>query len=127
MLDDATSILIVEDEFMVSMMLDSDLRDLGAEKVTSKSKLTDGLEAARAGDFSFAILDVNLNGEESFPIADVLRERKIPFMFATGYGREGVDDRFADCTVLTKPYTTFALQDAIKSILSSQGVGEDAD
>lgn len=109
-------ILIVEDEMMVEMFLKDMLVDLGHEIVASKRSLDDGLEVAQSAQFDFAILDVNLRGAASFPIADVLRERRIPFTFATGYGRAGIDDRFADIPILRKPFSIKQLS----AIVSSQ-------
>ncbi|WP_202900461.1 hypothetical protein [Parvularcula oceani] len=105
--------LLVEDEFMVAMLVEGYLHDLGVERVTRSATLQDGLAQARRGDFDFAILDVRLNQDLSFPIAEVLRERGIPLTFQTGYGGEGIESRFADCPVLTKPYTLEKLREIL--------------
>ena len=98
-------ILIVEDEMMVEMFLKDMLVDIGHEVVASKRSFNEGMEVAQSAQFDFAILDVNLRGVASFAIADVLRERRIPFVFATGYGKIGIHDRFADIAVLSKPFS----------------------
>jgi CheY-like chemotaxis protein len=59
---------------------------------------------ARDADIDAAVLDVNLNGQDSFAAAEILYERSIPFVFATGYGSDGITDRFRDAPVLTKPF-----------------------
>ena len=108
-------VLIVEDEMMVEMFLKDMLVDLGHEIVASKRSVNEGLEIAQSAQFDFAILDVNLRGVPSYPIADVLRERGIPFAFATGYGKTGIDDRFADIVVLSKPFSIKLLSSIIDS------------
>jgi DNA-binding response OmpR family regulator len=108
-------ILIVEDEMMVEMFLRDMLVDLGHEIVASKRSFNEGLEVAQSAQFDFAILDVNLRGVASYPIADVLRERGIPFAFATGYDKTGIDDRFVDIAVLTKPFSIKLLSSIIDS------------
>jgi hypothetical protein len=65
-----------------------------------------------------AILDINLNGEPSYAIGDVLRERNIPFVFATGYGASGMPERFHGVVVLTKPYKIDVLSNAIEDAVS---------
>lgn len=95
--------LLVEDESLIAMLLEDQLRALGVTEVTLAPTLQAGLEKASAGEFDFAVLDVNLNGERSDAIAAVLVERGVPFAFSTGYGRAGVAERFASYPVATKP------------------------
>ena len=109
--------LLVEDEFMVSMLVETYLRDLGVDEIVTASTFAKGLVAAETEGLSFAILDVNLNGTMSFPIAARLRERGVPITFQTGYGRKGVEEAFADCPVLAKPYTRKELRDALDCLL----------
>ncbi|KQV40001.1 MULTISPECIES: response regulator [unclassified Rhizobium] len=99
-------IFIVEDEALVAMLMEDILTDLGHEVSGIASRLHEAREIARTGAFDLAILDVNLNGEPSYPIAETLRERRIPFAFATGYGGMGLDQSFADVPALAKPYVT---------------------
>src|SRR3546814_16340509 len=67
------------------------------------TRLQEGLSMAHHAEVDFALLDVNLAGEKSFPIADVLTGRGIPFAFVTGYGRRGVESRYAPVPVVPKP------------------------
>ena len=108
-------ILIVEDEPLIAMMLEDflevlDKRAAGtADSVATALEQLDGIDAA--------ILDVNLRGgEKSTPVAEALAERGIPFVFATGGGEEGVDERFRDRPRLTKPFTMDGVAKALESL-----------
>src|SRR3982074_3873089 len=79
-------VLVVEDEAMVTMLLREMLKDIGCEVVGSASRLNDAIEKATSLSFDLAILDVNLNGERTFQVADLLAARGVGFVFATGYG-----------------------------------------
>jgi DNA-binding response OmpR family regulator len=96
--------LVVEDEVLVGMLLEDMLRELGCEVVALSTNLADAVEQARTASFDFAVLDVNLNGQQSFPVADVIRGRGLPFLFATGYGSKIVAAAHVDAPVLQKPF-----------------------
>lgn len=98
-------VLIVEDEMLVAMLLEDMLGELGYRVAGCKHSLDSALAFSKEGAFDCAVLDVNLNGRLSFPIARVLRERNIPFIFASGYGAAGVDEQFKAVQVLSKPFT----------------------
>jgi len=97
-------ILVVEDEALVAMLMEDTLEELGHEVSAVASRLHDARELARTGDFDLAILDVNLDGRPSYPIAQALKERGIPFAFATGYGNKGLDQSFVGIPTLAKPF-----------------------
>jgi DNA-binding response OmpR family regulator len=98
-------ILVVEDEAMISMLLEDMVLDCGGELVGPVARFDAALELARKAEFAVAVLDLNLNGTLSYPIAEVIRERGIPVIFATGYRTDGVLDRFSDCPTLQKPFS----------------------
>jgi CheY-like chemotaxis protein len=98
-------ILVVEDEAMISMLLEDMVLDCGGEIVGPVAKFDAALELAHEAEFGVAVLDLNLNGTLSYPIAEVIRERGIPVIFATGYGEKGLLDRFRDCAILQKPFS----------------------
>ena len=109
-------VLIVEDEMMIAMDMGDMLAEMGFEIVGPAAWLQRGLELARQESFDLAVLDVNLAGETSFPIADILRDRGIPFLFATGYGAAGLTKTYAGTTTLQKPVEFSQLKDAIASL-----------
>jgi CheY-like chemotaxis protein len=106
-------ILIVEDEAMVAMVLEDMVLDMGHHVVGPAARLETAVGLARSEMIDFAILDVNLGEFRSFPVADVLSARGIPFIFATGYGRSGLVDPYKNATVLGKPYDLAAMQVAV--------------
>jgi CheY-like chemotaxis protein len=77
------------------------------------AKFDDALVLAHKAEFAVAVLDLNLNGVLSYPIAEVIRERGIPVIFATGYGADGVLDRFGDCLTLQKPFSQQDFAEAV--------------
>ncbi|MCX7365763.1 MAG: response regulator [Alphaproteobacteria bacterium] len=108
---------MVEDEFLVSMLVESIVGDLGATIVGPYSRLADGLAAARTENFDGAILDLNLRGEAAEPLADLLMGRGVPFLFVTGYQRDGIDRRYASIPVLQKPIDAEALKRILTSLV----------
>src|SRR4051812_49879923 len=78
-------ILVVEDEFLIRMLLEDMLTDLGYELVGVAGRLDEATELAKTKDFDLAILDVNLDGHDVYPVADLIGKRGLPFMFVTGY------------------------------------------
>jgi CheY-like chemotaxis protein len=111
-------VLIVEDEAMISMMIEDCLDQLGYDVVAVASRLDDGLEKARTLDIDVAVLDVNLHGKLSYPIAEILVDRHIPFIFATGYGRAGLPENLRNVLVVTKPFREQQLADALRAATS---------
>ena len=79
-------VLVVEDEVILGMLLEDMLGELGCEVAAISTHLEQALQLARTLDIDLAILDINLRGTQSFPVADVLGVRSVPFLFATGYG-----------------------------------------
>lgn len=110
----ARRVLVVEDEMLVAMLLEEMLADLGFEVVGPAMRLERALKMAQEENFDLAILDVNLANEQSFPVARLLRERGIPFIFATGYGSRGLEKEFDGSVVLQKPFEAHQLQHATK-------------
>jgi CheY-like chemotaxis protein len=102
---DVRRVLIVEDEVLVGMLLEEMLQELGYELAALSTHLDDALSQARTAAFDFAVLDINLNGKQSFPVADAIRSRGLPFVFATGYGRRILDAPYKDTPVLQKPFS----------------------
>ncbi|MEW9614399.1 response regulator [Shinella sp. S4-D37] len=100
----AKRILIVEDEVLVAMHLEDLLTGMGHQVVGPATRIGQAMELARRSEIDAVVLDVNLAGRKSFPVADILRQRGIPFVFATGYGAEGFVDRYRAQPTLRKRY-----------------------
>ncbi|CAL8981220.1 response regulator [Rhodoplanes serenus] len=98
------NILVVEDEIMIRMLLEDMLDDLGYTIAGAVGRIDDAIKLARTGEFDMAILDVNLNGQTVSPVAEILEERGLPFVFATGYGERGLPERFMNRPTLQKPF-----------------------
>lgn len=113
-------VLVVEDEPMIAMMFDDMIQDFGSEVVGPVSGLTEALRLAATADIDAAVLDIKVGGAVVYPVADVLEQRGVPFLFATGYRREALPERFADCTALPKPFTYAMLADALDTVLAGQ-------
>ena len=103
---------------LVAMNIEDMLLELGHEVAGLASRLEPAVALARENRFDAAMLDVNLAGEPSFPIADLLTERKIPFLFATGYGRAGIEERFRARPILQKPFRAAVLCAALAALAS---------
>jgi CheY-like chemotaxis protein len=114
-------ILVVEDEAAISLLLEDMLLDFGCEVVGPAARLGTALELVRDETLDLAILDVNVAGESIYPVAAALVERKVPFVFSTGYGSAGIMDLYRDRPVLQKP---FAQRDLQQKLL--QALREDA-
>jgi CheY-like chemotaxis protein len=97
-------VLVVEDEMMVSMLIEDMLADLGCLVVGPASRLDEATELVKSADIDCAVLDVNLGGQPIFPVADLLREKGAPFAFATGYGDAGLREVDRGTPVLQKPF-----------------------
>ncbi|HWV13492.1 MAG TPA: HWE histidine kinase domain-containing protein [Sphingobium sp.] len=113
------NVLLVEDNMIIAMDGEDALRDLGAEVITAAS-VGRAREAIALHQIDFAVLDFNLGNETSLPIADLLAERGVSFLFATGYG-DGLDlpARFGEVTLLKKPYSGATLAQAIAPIIGA--------
>ncbi len=119
MADRLLRILIVEDEMLVAMNVEDMLLDLGHEVAGLAGRLEPALALAREAEIDLAMLDVNLAGEQSFPIADALIERGTPFLFATGYGLKGIPEKYRDRPVLQKPFRAQDLAQALRQAVTA--------
>jgi len=96
-------ILVVEDEYLLADTLAEALAELGAEVVGPVGHLAEALALVAAAPVDGAVLDINLHGEMVFPLADILTDRGVPYVFATGYGQENIPDRYKGVPTLSKP------------------------
>jgi CheY-like chemotaxis protein len=109
------SVLIVEDDPLISMMLEDFLETLGYVVAGASDTVEDALARVEAGGFEVAILDVHLkDGKNTWPVADRLAEKGIPFVLATGGHTEPPPAAHAGAPELAKPFTIDALQPALE-------------
>jgi CheY-like chemotaxis protein len=106
-------ILIVEDEMTIALLIEDMLIDMGHQVVAMAMRLPPALEHAETAEIDFAILDINLDGVASFPVADVLTRRGVPFAFASGYGSTGLNAAYRQYPVVRKPFQAQDLEQAI--------------
>lgn len=112
-------IFVVEDESLIRMLLEDMLTDLGHEVAATASNVSAAKLLAATGGFDAAILDVNLEGEEIFPVADILAQRNLPFVFASGYGQAALPEHFRNRPTLQKPFQTEQLEAALKGLFAA--------
>jgi CheY-like chemotaxis protein len=114
------SVLLVEDEALVSFHVEDMLRDLGCRDIWHAATVREALALLGRCRPDMAVLDVNLSGEMVFPVAERLRRAGVPFVFATGYGRRGLPEPWAQCPVLQKPFDADALS---ATLADARGAG----
>ncbi len=118
---DGLRVLIVEDEFLLAMSLEDDLRSAGCAPIGPFANLADATQATRREEFDLAILDVNLNGQVVYPLAEELLSRAKPFVLLTGYGAESLPHHFRSLPRLSKPYDLTNLVKEIGRALPAAG------
>jgi DNA-binding response OmpR family regulator len=112
------SVLLVEDEALIRMMVADMLAELGHSVFGEASDLQSGLLLASEPGVDAAILDIQLGAHSSHPIAEKLRSKGIPFAFASGYGADGVLGEFKEYPVLQKPFPIEELERCLAALLS---------
>ena len=112
-------ILLVEDEGLVAMLVEDMLAELGCEVAARADNIDVAIGEARKGGFECALLDMNLRGQEVFPVAEILREQGVPFAFLSGYGRAGLPEKFRTTPVATKPFQIEELAVALSAALAN--------
>ena len=110
-------VLLVEDEPLVSMMLADMLSAFGHKVDGPYSRFSDAILAAKTGNLQAGILDVNLGGEKTYAVADILTDLKIPFAFVTGYGPDSIVSAFSHAPVLQKPIEAAKLHALLQQIV----------
>ena len=113
------SVFLVEDEVMIRMMVADMLEELGYRIAAEAGEISEAIRLAQSIDFDLAILDVNVNGKVISPVADLIRARNRPFIFATGYGSSGLPEEYRDRPSLQKPFQIDTLARVIENTLKS--------
>ncbi len=110
-------VLLVEDEAIIAMTAEDMLEELGCTIAATASNLEEAFASVEGEAFEVALLDINLNGQQSLPVAARLRAKGRPFVFTTGYGAAGSGADYADVPLVTKPYQIADLEAAIRQAL----------
>ncbi len=113
-------VLVVEDEAMIAMLVEDMVLDFGSEVVGPVANMNDAINLARSAELDAAILDINVGGSAIFPVADILSERGVPVIFATGYGSKGLPPRFQNSPTLPKPFSYQSLAETLRVALKDQ-------
>jgi CheY-like chemotaxis protein len=117
-MSEAARVLVVEDEYLIRMLLEDMLSELGYELAAAVDGIAEASELAANGDFDVAILDVNLNGVEIYPVADILARRGLPFVFVTGYGEASLTENYRSRPALQKPFQAEQLKAVLAGLLA---------
>ena len=117
-------ILVVEDSALIVLTLEMLFDDLGWDLVGPAVSVDEALPLARDEQLDAALLDVNLDGETSWPVAAILKARGVPFAFATGYdARTALPDDFKDVPVVGKPFRMADIAEQLRQLMRSPRVG----
>ena len=111
-------ILVVEDEMLVAWTLEDMLAELGCAVVGPAVRVNQALAMIGAETIDAAVLDVNLNGEKSYPVADALAARGVPFVICTGYNKNNIKNGYRGFPMLQKPFECSKLGDALAKLLN---------
>jgi DNA-binding response OmpR family regulator len=118
-MSEGRSILIVEDEPLIAMMLEDFLESMGHSVRGTCDTVSGALEEAGKGGFDLAILDVNLKGESVWPVAALLRDRGTPFVLASGGHVEPPPPEFKNAPMIEKPFTIDRVTPIIEAALTA--------
>ncbi|WP_281978899.1 response regulator [Pseudorhizobium flavum] len=113
---EGTRVFLVEDDDLVAMSVEDMLQEISCQVVDSAGSLDEAIEKARIGEFDCALLDVSLRGKEVYPVATVLAERNVPYIFASGYGRTALPPQFQDQPMVAKPFLVDDLAAALRAL-----------
>ena len=116
------SVFLVEDEVMIRMMVADMLEELGYRVAAEAGDVAEAIQLAETTEFDIAILDVNVNGKVISPVAEVVARRGRPFIFATGYGAQGLPEEYRDRPTLQKPFQMETLAQVVASALKKATV-----
>jgi DNA-binding response OmpR family regulator len=112
-------VLIVEDELLISDLIEGMVVDLGHQVVAVVPRVEDALEAIERGGFDFAIVDIRLHGELALPVAEALTAKGVPFVFATGLGESGIPPSYRQRPILQKPFAKHDLERELNALVAN--------
>ena len=114
-------VLVVEDEVLIGMVLEDILDMLGCVVAGTAATMDEARRLVDADGFDVAILDVNIGSDPIYPLADIIRARAVPIIFATGSLPDSLPERFRDCPVLEKPYVYAGVEAALERAWPADG------
>ena len=115
-------VLVVEDEMMIAMLIEDMLDEFGCKLVGPATNVPRALELIGKESIEVAVLDLNLDGQDTYAIADALQRKNVPFIFATGYGSTGLRQEYGNRPVLQKPFQARDLETALTEALNGSNV-----
>ena len=115
-------VLVVEDEMMIAMLIEDMLDEFGCKLVGPATNVPRALELIGKESIDVAVLDLNLDGKDTYAIADALQRKNVPFIFATGYGSTGLRQEYGNRPVLQKPFQARDLSTALTEALNGTNV-----
>jgi len=110
-------VLVLEDEPIIGFALEDMLLSIGCAEVSLATRIPEAERIVREGRLDAAILDVNIHGTQSYPVADQLARRCVPYIFSTGYGDRAHPDRHRNIPTVTKPYGTQDIRAALATVV----------
>jgi CheY-like chemotaxis protein len=113
-------ILVVEDEMIAAWALEQILADLGYEVIGPAARVKEALAMIETEAIDAVLLDINLNGEKSYPVADALAARGVPFFFSTGYNKDSMPKGYRHFPMLQKPYDAAKLAAILAQLLTAK-------
>ncbi len=113
-------VLVVEDEMMLALMMEDMLADIGHTPVGPATRVENALKLVDEGGFDAAILDIKLDGQDSYPVADALTAHAIPFVFASGYSAGRLHEKYRGVPSVQKPFLQSELERVLDSALNSK-------
>lgn len=116
-------VFVIEDESLVTMLIEDTLADIGCLVAGTAARLEEAMDKAASLDFDIAILDVNLNGAQTYPLAEALANRGVPLVISTGYGTAGIPSELRHVPLLSKPFQQRDLESALAKAFARDGVG----
>jgi CheY-like chemotaxis protein len=121
-------VLVVEDEMMIAMLIEDMLDEFGCKLVGPATTVPRALDLIGKQQVEVAVLDLNLDGHDTYAIADALQQKNVPFIFATGYGSTGLRQEYGNRPILQKPFQARDLENALAEALAGSNVivGDDA-
>jgi DNA-binding response OmpR family regulator len=115
------TVIVVEDEMMVSLLLEDMLGTLGCENVLHAASVASALMELSQSRPHVAVLDVNLGSEMVYPVAEQLNRAGVPFVFTTGYGRGAIKLEWAARPCVQKPFNIDSFSAALRAALAARG------